>query len=189
MLDATLESERLLIRPFKLGDEEDVFAFSSDEEVNRYTGDIMRTSLNDAKKIITDVWLPDYKNYGYGRFAVIYKPENKIIGFNGFKYHPDLDFTDFGYRFLSQYWGKGIATESSKMLLEYGFNNLPIDEVLGFVMEENKASSVVLKKIGFQYLKYAGYPGEGEEKKYEWYSITKKEYESLKISETHNKTN
>lgn len=177
MKNIILESDRLLIRPFQLGDEQEVYEFSSDEEVTRYTGDVLRTTLEDAKKIITDVWLPDYKKYGYGRFAVIYKPDNKIIGFNGFKFHPEGEFTDFGYRFLSKYWGKGIATESSKMLLEHGYNNLTINEVLGFVMEENPASSAVLKKIGFQYLKFAGYPGEGEEKKYEWYSITKKQYE------------
>ncbi len=179
MKNVILESDRLLIRPFQLGDEEEVFAFSSDEEVTRYTGDVLRTTLADAKKIITDVWYPDYKKYGYGRFAVIYKPDNKIIGFNGFKYHPDEDFTDFGYRFLSDYWSKGIATESSEMLLEYGFKNLPIDYVLAFVMVENPASSNVLKKIGFKFEKLAGYPGEGEEKKYEWYSITKDNYTKL----------
>ena len=176
MIDVKLESDRLLIRPFQLGDEEEIFAFSSDEEVTRYTGDVLRTTLADAKKIITDVWYPDYKNYGYGRYAVIYKPDNKLIGFNGFKYHPGEDFTDFGYRFLTEYWGKGIATESSKMIMEFGYKNLPINEVLAFVMQENPASSKVLKKIGFKYLKLAGYPGEGEEKLYEWYSITKDNY-------------
>ncbi len=172
-----LESDRLLIRPFKLGDEQEVFEFSSDETVNKYTGDSLRTTLEEAKKIITNVWLPDYANYGYGRLAVIYKPDNKIIGFNGFKYHPDFKFTDFGYRFLSSHWGKGIATESSKMILKHGYQNLPIDEVLGFVMKENPASSNVLKKIGFKYKKFVGYPGEGEEKKYEWYYLTRKMYE------------
>ncbi len=177
MKNIILESDRLLIRPFQLGDEQEVFEFSSDELVTKYTGDVLRTSLSEAKKIITDVWYQDYKKYGYGRFAVIYKPDNKLIGFNGFKYHSDEDFTDFGYRFLSDYWGKGIATESSKMLLEYGFKNLPIDHVLAFVMTENPASSKVLRKIGFKFLKLAGYPGEVKEKKYEWYSISKKEYE------------
>ena len=139
MKNLQLESDRLLIRPFRLGDEQEVYDFSSDKVVNRYTGDVLRTSLEEAKKIITDVWLPDYANYGYGRFAIIYKPDTKIIGFNGFKYHPNGNFTDFGYRFLSSYWGKGIATESSKMILQYGYKNLPVDEVLGFVMKENPA--------------------------------------------------
>ncbi len=177
MKKPVLESNRLLIRPFQLGDEQAVFEFSSDELVNKYTGDFLRTTLEESKKIITDVWLPDYANYGYGRFAVLYKPDNKIIGFNGFKYHPEHSFIDLGYRFLSSYWGRGIATESSQMILQYGYEHLPIDNVLGFVMKENKASSAVLKKIGFQFKKIAGYPGEGEEKKYEWYYLTRKMYE------------
>ena len=41
----TLETERLLIRPFRRDDAAEVLAFSSHPEVVKSTGDTMRTSL------------------------------------------------------------------------------------------------------------------------------------------------
>ena len=71
--------------------------------MQKYTGDKVLTSPIQAKKIIKEVLLPDYKNYGYGRLAAIFKPENKIIGFAGLKYLPEIKETDIGFRFLPEY--------------------------------------------------------------------------------------
>ena len=175
MNSITLETDRLILRPFKLGDEEEVLAFASNPKVQEYTGDIVRTSIAEITELITSVWLHDYKTYGYGRFAVIYKEDNKIIGFNGVKYLPECDQTDLGYRFLPEYWGKGIATESSKAILEYAFNTLQLPEIIGFVEPENPASARVLEKLKFQ--KTASKPYPGETKDLDWFTLTKKKYE------------
>jgi RimJ/RimL family protein N-acetyltransferase len=175
-----IESDRLLLRPFKQGDEEAVFAFAGNKEVAKYTGDKICENLAEAKKIITDVWYKDYEQFGYGRWAVIYKPDNKLIGFCGLKYLSEANITDLGYRFLPQYWHKGIATESSKMILDYSYKNFEIDTLFGFVMPENPASAKVLEKVGFSYLKTAPYPG--EEDALLWYRLTKKDY--LKTTNT-----
>jgi len=175
MNDLILTTERLIIRPFRLGDEEGVLRFSSDPEVQKYTGDIVRTTFEEVNKVITDVWLKDYATYGYGRFAVIDKVTNKIIGFNGIKFLPEIGIPDLGYRFVTSSWGKGIATESSRAILKYFFENFDVPEILGFVELENPASSAVLKKLGFQFKKLAPYPGETEN--IEWYSLTEENYE------------
>lgn len=175
MKDVILTTERLILRPFKLGDEEGVLRFSSDPEVQEFTGDIVRTTYEEVHKVITDVWLKDYATYGYGRFAVIDKTTNEIIGFNGIKFLPEIGQPDLGYRFLKEYWGKGIATESSRAILNYSFDNFDLPEILGFVMLGNPASSAVLKKLGFQFKKLAPYPG--EEENLEWYSLTPEHYE------------
>ena len=62
------------------------------------------------EEIISEVFFEDYKKYGYGRLAVLYKPENKLIGFTGIKYLTEMGGeSDLGYRFLPDYWGQGIA--------------------------------------------------------------------------------
>ncbi len=177
MENVILETERLLLRPFTMADAEGVFEFASNPEVQKFTGDVLSRTLSEVEQIISNVWLSDYKKYGYGRFAVIHKADNKIIGFNGIKYLSDIDQTDLGYRFLPEYWGKGIATESSKAIINYAFKNHKIDEMIGFVMLENPASSAVLKKLGFSFSKLAPYPGEEEDGNLEWYTLTRKTYE------------
>jgi RimJ/RimL family protein N-acetyltransferase len=171
-----IETERILLREFTLEDCEAVFEFSMNKEVQKYTGDITLQTVNQAKDIIKNVWFSDYKKYGYGRWAVVYKPVNKVIGFAGLKYLPELDETDIGYRFLPEYWGKGIATEVSKEIIKYGFEVLKLKKIIGITMTNNIASSKVLEKIGLGFYKYDSYKGEDENEKYNWYKITKDKY-------------
>jgi len=168
-MSTIIETERLILRKFCLEDAEAVYEFGSNEYVNLYTGDTPVTSVEKAKKLITSVWFKDYKTYGYGRWAVIYKPENKIIGFAGLKYLPEFDKTDIGFRFLPAYWGKGIATEVSKEIITYGFNVLKLSSIYGIAMPENIGSCKVLEKIGFQFYKTDDYDGDGEI--YNWYKL------------------
>jgi RimJ/RimL family protein N-acetyltransferase len=154
-----------------------MFELNSNPVVLKYTGDEIINSVEEAKNIMINKVFKDYKIHGYGRLAVIYKPDNKLIGFTGFKYLPEIDLPDLGYRFIPEYWGKGIATESSQMVLHYGFNELELQTILGFTEVKNIASSSVLKKLGFRFNKMAPYPGEEDKEAIEWYILTKKDYE------------
>ncbi|MDC1327201.1 GNAT family N-acetyltransferase [Ulvibacter sp.] len=164
-----IESERLLLRQFSLNDIEAVYQFNSNVELHRYTGDEIINSRQRAEQIIKDIWLKDYTNYGYGRWALIYKPENKIIGFAGLKYLAEIGETDIGYRILPQYWGKGLVSEIAKKIIPYGFNELNLKRIIGITMPENIASCKVLEKIGFSFYKEDGYHGDGNT--YNWYKI------------------
>jgi RimJ/RimL family protein N-acetyltransferase len=171
-----IETDRILLREFGMEDADAVFEFSSDLEVQKYTGDVTLETVEEAKDIIKNVWFSDYKKYGYGRWAVVYKPENKVIGFAGLKYLPELNETDIGYRFLPKYWGKGIATEVSREIIKYGFEILKLDRIIGITMPKNIASYKVLEKIGMNFYKFDIYKGEDENVKYNWHQITKENY-------------
>ncbi|MDC7993963.1 GNAT family N-acetyltransferase [Altibacter sp. HG106] len=172
-----IETERLLLRPFDYGDEAGILAFSSDPKTQEHTGDVMRTTLDACRALITDVWHPDYSKYGYGRFAVIHKEDQKIIGFNGIKFLPEIGKSDLGYRFLPKYWGQGIATESSRAILDFAFREIGLEEVIAFVEPKNPASSAVLRKLGFQHTQTAPYPGEENNGDILWYTLLKQDYE------------
>lgn len=164
-----LETDRLLLREFTLDDKEAVYEFGSNEEIHTYTGDAMIGSVEEAEDLIKNVWFEDYKNYGYGRFATIYKPDNRLIGFAGLKYLPEFGETDIGYRFLPKYWGKGLATEASRAIIDYGFEHLKLKRIIGIAMPENIGSWKVLEKVGLHYYKTDDYDGDGGA--YRWYKI------------------
>lgn len=155
-----IETDRLILRAFVDNDVKDVLKFNSDPKVMRYTGCKVINSLEEAQDIISNTWHQDYTTYGYGRFAVIYKPHNKVIGFSGLKWETDLKETDIGYRFLSEYWGMGIATESCIPVMKYGFNELGLKRIVGLALLENIASCKVLEKIGMEHYKTENFPGE-----------------------------
>ncbi|WP_417346976.1 GNAT family N-acetyltransferase [Ferrimonas sp.] len=146
-----IETERVLLRPFECEDAEAVFALSADSRVTRYTGDGDRVkTLEDASEIIAKVFFQDYATYGYGRWAVVWKETGQVIGFCGLKYLPEMKQTDFGYRFIPEFWGKGIATESGRAMLDYASKHWDTGPVVAMTDPENDASHRVLLKLGFE---------------------------------------
>lgn len=164
-----IETERIILRHFCDDDAEAVFEFDSNEEVVRWTGEPTLTHIDQARDIIENTWKPEYEKYGYARYAVVHKQDQKVIGFAGLKYLPEFDDADLGYRMLPEYWGQGLATEMAEALVEHAFNDLGLVKVLGFAMPENPASCRVLEKVGFQFEKFAELPFEKVEAN--WYSI------------------
>ncbi|NQY06238.1 MAG: GNAT family N-acetyltransferase [Flavobacteriaceae bacterium] len=165
----TIETERTILRPFTLNDAPAVLEFNSNPEVIKYTGDILFTSLEQTIAMMNSVTFKDYETHGYGRYAVVYKADNKVIGFCGLKYLPEHDETDIGYRFLPEYWGKGIASETAEAIVEFGLIELGLKRIIGVAEPNNIASCKVLEKIGLTYYKTDRY-AEGEDDTY-WYKI------------------
>lgn len=149
----TIETERLLIRPFTLADIAPSFAMNLDAEVSKYTGDGGIVTEAEIERRITEDVFGDYKKHGFGRLAVELKGENKFIGFTGLKYLEDLKEVDLGYRFMKEYWGKGIATEAGQACLKLGFETLGLQRIIAMVLPENKGSIAVLEKLRFEYEK------------------------------------
>ena len=75
-----------------------------------------------------------------------------FLGFCGLKYLEDLGVVDLGYRFLPQYWGRGLATEAGKVCLNFAFDTLSLSDVDAFVLPENARSIGVLKKLGMTFV-------------------------------------
>ena len=144
-----IETTRLLLRRFTLNDIDAAYQMNLDTEVSKYTGDGGVVSRAEIQKRITEDVLGDYHKYGYGRLAVELKATQKFIGFAGLKYLDDLNEVDLGYRFMTPYWGKGYATEAGKACVHFGFKNLGLKKIVGFVLPENLGSIRVLEKLGF----------------------------------------
>lgn len=70
-----IETERIILREFTKDDYKAVYEFNSNIELHKYTDNQIIKPLTRAKEIIEQIWLKDYKKYGYGRWAVIYKPK------------------------------------------------------------------------------------------------------------------
>ncbi|TAA47530.1 GNAT family N-acetyltransferase [Corallincola spongiicola] len=147
-----IETPRLIMREFTLEDVEAVFEFGTHAEVSRYTGDAGdMTTLADAEQVIRAVWLAEYQQYGYARYALVHKADNRVIGFCGLKYMPQFNAPDIGYRMLPEYWGQGLGLEAVAATLTYAKNQLGINHIVGEVVTENHASSKILMRLGFKH--------------------------------------
>lgn len=171
-----IETPRLILRPFTMEDAPDVVRFGSENRTQELTGDIGIYTIAKAEEIISQVWLKEYAQYGYARMAVVVKATNELIGFSGLKHLPQIESPDLGYRFLPDYWGQGIATEAGKALIDWGFENFEFDNIVAFSFPFNFGSMAVLRKLEFNYIKHAHYPGENSIP-VNWYELQRKRYE------------
>ena len=154
----TIETARLTLRPFNLDDSEPLSQILSVPDVLRYYPSSDPPDLERVQKLVQRQ-IQHWQDYGYGWWAVVPHAEQQLIGWSGLQYLPDTDEIEIGYLLGKPYWGRGLATESAEAGLDFGFNTLGLQEIIGIVHPENIASQGVLKKIGMQFVKQAQYFG------------------------------
>lgn len=103
--------------------------------------------------------LTGWQERGYAWWAVCTFQTDEIIGWNGLQYLPETGETEVGYLYSHAHWGKGYATEGAKAALEWGFQEFPLQQIIGLTHPENIASQRVLLKCGLQFDSRAQYFG------------------------------
>jgi [ribosomal protein S5]-alanine N-acetyltransferase len=146
-----LETDRLLLREYVEEDAEVFFKLNSDPEVLRFVPDKALLNVEQARQILVDHPIADYRKHGFGRGACILKITGEQIGFAGLKYLEELGEVDVAYRLMPAYWGQGLATEAALASVRFGFADLGLKRIIGLVMPENVASVRVLEKAGLHY--------------------------------------
>lgn len=167
-----IETNRLILREIEESDIQGIFELDSDPEVHKYLGKKPIKSLQESKAIIRYI-RKQYEEAGIGRWAVIDKMTNEFIGWSGLKYEKEvrqeMNYYDLGYRLKKKFWGRGIATETALVSLNYGFQTMGLNEIYAGAHIENIASNKVLQKVGLNFIETFEYDGAP----HHWYKITK----------------
>lgn len=151
-----IETKHLILRHLSLSDVHGIFELDSNPTVHKYLGNKPIATIEEAEKNIKSN-IRQHKERGIARWAAIEKSSGDFIGWSGLRLNNDLtynnttNFYDIGYRFIPRYWGKGYATESSIIALDYFFNTMKKGLLIGIAEVENIASNRVLEKIGLQF--------------------------------------
>lgn len=143
-----IETERLIIRPIEPGDAKDVFEWAGDPAVNRYMPYPLHTDIRQAEEWICS--LGD-KN----EFVFCLKDTGEVVGGGSMSYREAFDAYELGYNLKRKHWGMGYATEASKALIQWAYEELGVREFMARHANANHASGNVIKKCGFQFEKYA----------------------------------
>lgn len=159
-----IETERLLLRKPRLDDAPALFAaYTHDPEVTRYL--LWKTNAHVGETEVflqrcQKVWA---KEDGYP-FVICLKETNAQIGM--VEIHGNEVRVGLGYVLAKPYWGKGIATEAARTLVQWALNEANIYRVQATCDVDNLASARVLEKAGMQYegtlRRYSRHPAFGE---------------------------
>jgi ribosomal-protein-alanine N-acetyltransferase len=127
----------------------------SDEEVVKFLPEDTMT-IGEVKDILT--WLvgcySKNKPDKIIKFTVAteLKDSGVLIGWCGLgplEFAPDE--IELYYGLAKKYWGKGLATEAGKVMLNYAFDTIGLNKVVAVVNPENRASVKVIEKLGMIY--------------------------------------
>ena len=143
-----LETPRLLLRPWREEDAEELYTYAGDTEVGTPAGWPPHTSVENSREIIRTVLsAPD-------TFAVCLKEDGKPIGSIGFHRNDlaeDNDEYELGYWIGKPFWGRGLIPEASREMLRYAFENLGMNRIWCGYYDGNEKSRRVQEKLGFVY--------------------------------------
>ena len=149
----TLETERLLLRPFLESDLDDFYEYTSVPGVGEMAGWEHHASKEKSKEIL-DMFINEDKT-----FVICLKESGKVIGSLGIeKYGLEEKLSEFdGYRgrelgfvLSREYWGRGLMVEAVKSVIDYLFNELDFDFLLCGYYNFNIQSKKVQEKCGFK---------------------------------------
>ena len=146
----TLKTENLLLRQFQQSDIENVFLGLSHPDIIKYYGvsydtieatQEQMTFFAELEKNETGIWwaicsLDNTIFYGAGGLNNLSKEHHKA---------------EIGFWLLPSFWGKGLMQEAMPIICDYGFQQLNLNRIEGFVESKNSNCKKALAKLQFQY--------------------------------------
>ncbi|MEM6160179.1 GNAT family N-acetyltransferase [Erwinia sp. P6884] len=150
-----LQTERLCCRAVRPSDVETLFTIYGDPATNVFNPAGPYTDSHQAASVLKQ-WMAHWTERGCGNWAIsLHSEPGKIIGFGGISVRRCAGslINNLGYRFATQAWGKGVATEFSQAAIHYGFNDLRLDDISAVVRPNHFASQNVLLKSGMSFSK------------------------------------
>lgn len=161
------ETQRCIVREITVKDVERLYEIYADKETKMYTEDLYPEKELEIS-YIEDYIKNQYRYSEYGMWVVILKETETLIGRAGIFNRIGQTFPEIGFIFDKNYWGRGIATEVLKGVLDYAKDELSMDCLVAHVMPSNRRSINLLKKLGFEYVTNATF----ENIEYEKYLIS-----------------
>jgi len=149
MEPVSLESDRILLRPWKPSDLQPFAIMNADEDVMRYyPATLSHEESNDFAKRIEE----RFNKNGWGFWVLEHKATGQFMGFTGLNipgYNlPCNPCIEIGWRLARSFWGEGYATEAATACLDFAFSNIQTDRIVSFASVVNERSWQVMERLG-----------------------------------------
>ena len=145
-----METERIVLRPWRDSDAEALFKYASDPEVGPRAGWPPHKNVEESREIIRTLFNSDHM------WAMELKKTGEPIGCMGYFVHGESNINigendaEVGYWVARPYWNLGLCTETLQLLIGYCFNVKGYDTLWADYFPENPASGRVMEKCGFR---------------------------------------
>ncbi len=145
-----IETARLLLRPMRPEDVDDLLAVFADPKVMASFGGALFDRGEMERWVRRN--LDHQDRYGYGLFSLVHKADGVLIGDCGLEHlDDDTREAELGYDLRSDYWNRGLATEAGATVRDHAFRTLALPRLISLIRRGNGASRRVAEKIGMRH--------------------------------------
>lgn len=146
-----METDRIILRPWRITDAETLFKWASDPDIGERAGWPPHKSVEESQEVIRTVF-----NDATNTWAIELKETGEAIGAMG--YGPSCecnlpardDEPIAGYWVAKPYWNRGICTEALKLMIDHIRRTTGIRSLISGHFTDNPASGRVMEKCGFK---------------------------------------
>ncbi len=143
-----IETERLILKPYEKENLNDYHTLLSNPMVWTYSTNIPQDNILESEKRLNEI-IEKYDNDFTQMHALYRKDDMVYIGEAGvLAFNSNANRCVTGYNLLPDYWKNGYATEISKSLIKYAFDELKVERIEALAAKNNIASCRVLEKSG-----------------------------------------
>ena len=146
----TLETERLILRAFKLEDANEFEHLIAPKEVTDGTLSFPHPVPAGWGIERINMMIERFESGEHIEFAIVARDSGNLIGGIGMDITARHKRGSLGYWLGTDFWAKGYATEAARAVLNYGFHILELHRIEAGHYPRNAASGRVLEKIGMQ---------------------------------------
>ena len=162
----TIETERLILRPFVMEDAEAVFRnWASDDEVTKHLTWPTHGSVEVSRAVLSD-WTSHYGEPDFYQWAIVLKENGPepigsitVVGINS-----KVECATMGYCMSRAHWRKGIMAEALRALIAFLFDEVGFNRIEADHDPNNPASGRVMEKAGMRHegvMRQAGRSNQG----------------------------
>lgn len=147
-----LETSRLILREYTLDDFDGLYTILSDAETMKH----YPRPYDEKGTMRWLQWsLDNYKQYGFGLWAMELKQTGELIGDCGITMQniDGEELPEIGYHIYKKHWRQGYAKEAASAVREWFFANTAFDTVYSYMTASNVASYSTAASIGMQRIK------------------------------------
>jgi [ribosomal protein S5]-alanine N-acetyltransferase len=155
-----IETERLVIRPLRIEDAEELHELYTDREAMQHLTSNPTETLEQSREWVQSKIDLYERDNGMSLWAMVERSSGDVVGDIGLQWeaYDGERVADLGCRVVRRRWGEGFATEASRAVLAAGFGALGVEPIYASTNVENARARRLLELLGAEY-----------EREVEWY--------------------
>ncbi|MBO4770352.1 MAG: GNAT family N-acetyltransferase [Clostridia bacterium] len=147
----TMQTERLVLEKLASRHAEDMFEYSSREDVTEFLSWYPHRDIYDTREWIRKTRAL-YRKGVFCDWAIVLKQSGKMIGTVGFvRFSPENNRAEIGYAMNPDYEGHGFMTEAVSAIINLGFSKFGLNRIEALFIDGDLKSRAVMERCGMTY--------------------------------------